>query len=566
MDKNSMTINFNNETYIAVYNPQSGYYEVDLQAPTTTGGIYKADVEFTDLFGQEYEDSINIQILAKEQIKIETNKILMWIFDYRDLKLKDIVEAEDNYEINIDEETNAVSTINVVRKTTARTDDIVFIKKDNDFLYWGVIDNIQNTDGNKLYQYTLKYITNMFNQDIILNQDIINTEDVEEGYYRIHNKLNYNSVFDVLNGSLEAGANLQIYEINNTNAQKFKISKREDGTYKITNVNSGMVVDVQDAAFENGTNVQMWGDTDNDAQKWTFTKRDNNSYSIFLAGTNFVIDLTGGNTANGGNIEIWDYVEGSQQELWILEKLDEETIRNEGIEDYIAEQIKKNFINNIDKFVNREYLQINVKTHTKINASVSTIVDVQDGIFNLHTFMTNCTQLYNINYNFEIMDKKLILTIENKEAKKELIDVNAQPIAEYTEVFETNIVSKVVVVTANGEKYTLYLKADRTTTEDINDKDRAAGNTETVYAENLDDARQKALDTLKANAYNHSVSFKYFNRYITIGTPVTLKTKDSLILDTYISAIKLTANKFIEYTCGNVRVDFIDKLLKERKK
>ena len=36
--------------------------------------------------------------------------------------------------------------------------------------------------------------------------------------------------------------------------------------------------------------------------------------------------------------------------------------------------------------------------------------------------------------------------------------------------------------------------------------------------------------------------------------------------NTYISAIKLTQNKFIEYTCGNIRIKFIDKLLKERRK
>ena len=77
-------------------------------------------------------------------------------------------------------------------------------------------------------------------------------------------------------------------------------------------------------------------------------------------------------------------------------------------------------------------------------------------MYNLHTWMTNCTQLYNINYNIYREDRKLIIEIENKIAKKKLIDVNAHAISNYTEVFSTDIVSKVEVLTST-ETYYLYL-------------------------------------------------------------------------------------------------------------
>ena len=54
-------------------------------------------------------------------------------------------------------------------------------------------------------------------------------------------------------------------------------------------------------------------------------------------------------------------------------------------------------------------------------------------------------------------------------------------------------------------------------------------------------------------------------KYLKVGTPVAIKTANSVILDTYISALKITQSELIEYTCGNIRVKFIDKLLKERK-
>ena len=559
----SVTVKFNDKLYNATYNETTDEYEVELTAPET-GGIYNAQISCVDGDTTNTTD-IDIRILKQEQIKITTDDTYMYIFDYKDFTVKDVVELS-NYEINIDEETNANTTVNVLKKTTAKSNDIVMIKENGEIKYWGIIQEIQNENGSKLYQYIIKYITNMFNQNVILNQNIVNTNDIKEGYYRIHSKLNYNFVFDVLNDSQEVGANLQVYEINNSNAQKFKITKRVDGTYKIANIRSGKVADVLGATFQNGTNIQMWDDTDNAAQKWTFTKRDNNSYSIYLAATNFVIDLTGANASNGGNIEIWEYVEGSTQELWILEKLDEEIIRYEGIEDYIAEQIDKNFVNNEDILMNRAYLEVRVKTHTKLDVSVSTIVDVQNDIYNLHTFMTNCTQNYNITYNVFLENKKLVIEIENKEIKKELIDVNAQPISNYTEVFETDVVSKVVVIAKDGSRYTLYLKTDRTTTEDMLDKNRAEGKTEVVYAENVEDAKQKALDTFKGNAYNHNVTFDYYDREIKVGTPITIKTKESLIYDTYISAVtKQKGSKFYKYTCGNIRISFIDKLKKERK-
>ena len=42
----------------------------------------------------------------------------MWIFDHKDFTVKDIVEIAD-YDINIDEETNANTIIKVLKKNNA---------------------------------------------------------------------------------------------------------------------------------------------------------------------------------------------------------------------------------------------------------------------------------------------------------------------------------------------------------------------------------------------------------------------------------------------------------------
>lgn len=408
-----MTIKFNGQDYLAVYNEQTGYYEVDLLAPEV-GGIYNADIKFTDLMGQSYEDTQVVQVWVKEKLEIETNKVFMWVFDYKDFSVKDIIEIAD-YEINIDEETNANSTIKVLKKTTSKAGDIVSIKRNNEVVYWGIIDNISNEDGKLLYEYTLKYITNLFD------------EKVESEY--------------------KAGL--------------------------------------------------------------------------------------------------------------------EDTIRTVGIEDFLKTTIDDHFIINSDSFINKTYLETRVLTHTKLETSVT---NIENGIYNLHTWMTNCTQNYDIVYKVFVEGKKLVITIGKEESDKKLIDVNAQAISNYKEVFETKVIAKVVVKSNATQRYILYLLNDRTTTEDSTDVNRAAGTTERVYTEKEADARQKALDTFKQNSYSHMISFNMLGDFIPIGTPIAIKTKESLIYDTYISAIKITQKKFYEYTCGNIRINFIDKLLKERNK
>ena len=99
-------IKYNGTIYNATY--KGGFYEIEMPAQEI-GGIYQAEVEFTDLYGDKYSEIKDIQIFKKEKIELEQEKIFMWIFSYKDFTVKDIVEIAD-FEINLDEETNATST------------------------------------------------------------------------------------------------------------------------------------------------------------------------------------------------------------------------------------------------------------------------------------------------------------------------------------------------------------------------------------------------------------------------------------------------------------------------
>lgn len=339
---------------------------------------------------------------------METSNLYMWIFAWRDFSVKDIVELGESQIIE-DEETNIASNVTAMKNSNAESGDIVAIKQNGEVVYWGIIEEVQNESGENKYTYKLKYITNLFNQDVYLNQ--VNTN----------------------------------------------------------------------------------------------------------------------------------------------------TIRNTGLEDYIGGQINANFVSNTDTFVNKSYLKVNIKTHTPKNVNVS---NVENNIFNLHTWMTNCTQLYDITYTFYIdSDNKLNVDIENVAKSKILIDTEFHGISDYHEVFETEVVAKVWVLT-DTQSYYLYLLNNRTTTTNQNNVNRAAGRTELVYTANYSDAPQAALDVFKGNSYNHNVTFKY-NKYIPVGTPIMIKTKKQ-IYDSYISKVTINGGKFYQYECGNIRTNFIDKILKEK--
>lgn len=124
---NEVTVNFNGEDYALLYNEQTDYYELDITAPEI-GGVFEAKISFLDIFEELHQEVQPVQVWSREKVKIETNKVFMWIFDYKDFKVKDIVEISD-YEINIDEETNATTLINVLKKTTVKARDIIVIKK-----------------------------------------------------------------------------------------------------------------------------------------------------------------------------------------------------------------------------------------------------------------------------------------------------------------------------------------------------------------------------------------------------------------------------------------------------
>lgn len=127
-------------------------------------------------------------------------------------------------------------------------------------------------------------------------------------------------VIDVKSGSTAAGANVQLYESNGTDAQKWEFAVQDDGTYVITNTKSGMALDVQWGNAKNGANVWQYTRNDSLAQRWRLEWVDESSGKAILHSAlndEFVLDAAAGKDANGTNLQIYTK-NGTAAQIWNL--------------------------------------------------------------------------------------------------------------------------------------------------------------------------------------------------------------------------------------------------------
>lgn len=139
--------------------------------------------------------------------------------------------------------------------------------------------------------------------------------DVANGTYFIRMASRANSVLDVSGGSSADGANVQIWQNNDTGAQKWNFSRNVDGSYTIVNAASGKALDVKDAAVSSGTNIQQWSRNGSAAQRWYIEYASGGFILSSALNTAFVIDVSGGNAANGTNVVLYASNDSKAQRL-----------------------------------------------------------------------------------------------------------------------------------------------------------------------------------------------------------------------------------------------------------
>lgn len=133
---------------------------------------------------------------------------------------------------------------------------------------------------------------------------------------------------DVAGGYDTPGTRVQLWDQNNTEAQRWVLSKVSYSQPAVTDIAEGCYrlrsrVDTVNAAYlevggmsiYDGGNVSIWGDTGAACQAWRITPNGNGTYRIINANSLFALEVGGGATNESANVQQWTYL-GAKNQQW----------------------------------------------------------------------------------------------------------------------------------------------------------------------------------------------------------------------------------------------------------
>ena len=168
-----------------------------------------------------------------------------------------------------------------------------------------------------------------YNPDIPGNKYELEDGDGVYVIYVAEDTSGKNYALDVDDGSVKDAANVQIYQGNQSAAQRFYFERDAEGFYTITNIGSGKVLDLAGGSIIPTTNVQQYTSNMSDAQKWAIIKDDElDCFYLVNKLSGLALDVQWGVFGNKANV--WGYsYDGSGAQRWKLVKssfVDDETI------------------------------------------------------------------------------------------------------------------------------------------------------------------------------------------------------------------------------------------------
>ena len=183
----------------------------------------------------------------------------------------------------------------------------------------GRIENNRNiqlyqSNGSTAQQWTFE--KNMTERECLDEMATQNKSMMDDGVYYIKN-YDVKFALDVASASSYSGANVQLYSLNKTDAQKWLVSHDSKGYVSFKNVNSGMYLTATGSS--NGANVNQQSSSNGYNQKWIIAFDSSQNIKL-VSGLNskLVIDVSGGKIQNGSNIQLYASNNSAAQK-WVFE-------------------------------------------------------------------------------------------------------------------------------------------------------------------------------------------------------------------------------------------------------
>lgn len=260
----------------------------------------------------------------------------------------------------------------------------------------------------------------------------------------------------------------------------------------------------------------------------------------------------------------------------------DEDLLETGLEDFVENTISENWLSSGDPLLDNPNITITCTTHTPCAAKVSGLVDTQNGIYNLKTYLGNVRQKYGLFLDFDFTDGALEITISTPEIAPVQMDLTVSDVSELKETYDVTALAKLhvrwkipdenqsgLIIEGAVEDRTYYFKANRNITTNVNDPDRIGGIVKSVYIEtdSEDDMEQQVINEFSGNQYKHSIEFHlnmnsviYPVSEMFVGRSCIFKTQNG-IEETMITAMAMGAEATAaELRFGNLKTTLTAKL------
>ena len=136
---------------------------------------------------------------------------------------------------------------------------------------------------------------------------------IEDGVYVIKSALNKKYVLDIEGAKKTKGSNLELWENNGGDNQKFKVQYLGSGCYSISPKHCGKTLDVKGNSKKAGTNVQQWSKLNQNNQKWIIKSAGDGYYKIISKASKLCLDIPYSKANNGANVQVWTDNGGKNQ-------------------------------------------------------------------------------------------------------------------------------------------------------------------------------------------------------------------------------------------------------------
>lgn len=155
----------------------------------------------------------------------------------------------------------------------------------------------------------------------------LNAQLIPEGTYYIRSYANRKYVVDLSGNVVKNGNNIQIWEFNGCNAQRWKVVHSNGAIILRSVTNNNYAIDLNGSNASNWNNIQLWEYNGTNAQRWYPEKRGDCYVLHSAVNKNFNLDLNRCNPTNGENIHCWEENNNAAQR-WFFERIPDKSNTN----------------------------------------------------------------------------------------------------------------------------------------------------------------------------------------------------------------------------------------------